>query len=321
MINQKTVFILGAGSSYPYGYPLGEQLRIEICERFPMDYQNWLENAPKIPELRRSEEEIKLMVQFAHDFVQKFDDSHTKSIDLFLAGNKDFERLGKLAIIFRILFAEHDSDFGHRSKIPDQDWYFWLFNQMRNEIVKQEDYSRFCENTISFVTFNYDRSLEHFLFTSLNNSFNAISYEEITKQMNAIKIVHVFRPIAPLEWQDRQRGIEYKRPINSIFVEALAQHLKIIYDESESPELKEAQGLIQEADRIFFLGFGYAPENVSILKLSEILNKQRIYGTALGLTNRERVEIESRLRSMTNGAKGSVVIADTDCLMLLRTYL
>ena len=31
MITKKTVLILGAGASQPYGYPLGEELRRRIC--------------------------------------------------------------------------------------------------------------------------------------------------------------------------------------------------------------------------------------------------------------------------------------------------
>ncbi len=37
MIEQETVFILGAGASFPYGYPNGDELRKSIIELIDFD--------------------------------------------------------------------------------------------------------------------------------------------------------------------------------------------------------------------------------------------------------------------------------------------
>ena len=42
MIKTKTVFILGAGASCPYGFPLGTELRQEICQYYSADISNYL---------------------------------------------------------------------------------------------------------------------------------------------------------------------------------------------------------------------------------------------------------------------------------------
>ncbi|KTC84243.1 MULTISPECIES: hypothetical protein [Legionella] len=37
MFKQNTVFVLGAGASYPYGFPLGKDLMIEIIQNIEND--------------------------------------------------------------------------------------------------------------------------------------------------------------------------------------------------------------------------------------------------------------------------------------------
>ena len=43
MIGDETVFILGAGASAPYGYPIGGGLRDDICLNFKSDMSALLE--------------------------------------------------------------------------------------------------------------------------------------------------------------------------------------------------------------------------------------------------------------------------------------
>lgn len=320
MIKTKTVFILGAGASWPYGYPLGEELGEEICSNFVHDCKSWGQAIGRQPAPVDSD------LRVVQEFVKKFDRSHTESIDLFLARNPEFRRLGKLAIIFRILAAEGESNFGRHCQHQDLDWYIWLFKELTNELLKKNDYGRFHENNVAFITFNYDRSLEFFLYTSLVNSFNRIEPEKIIEQLNQIRIIHVFGQVAPLEWQDAQRGLHYKRPLHLINVDALIEGLRIVYEESENLELVEVQQLISGADWVFFLGFGYAKENLDILGIPEVLNRnQHIYGTALGFTQREINNVRSILQgtadSDSKGGAVNVNIENLDCRALLRKYL
>jgi hypothetical protein len=106
--------------------------------------------------------------------------------------------------------------------------------------------------------------------------------------------------------------------------------LKTLHEEKQNPELDEAKKLIAEAKRVFFLGFGYAPENMNILGLSEIIAlDSSIYGTGLGLEQKEIGKIESGIWSGLKpdpilGSKRSsysVEIKDMDCLKLLENYL
>ncbi len=76
--------------------------------------------------------------------------------------------------------------------------------------------------------------------------------------------------------------------------------------------MEEARKLIGEAQDIFFPGFGYAKENLELLKIPERLNAlQYICGTAFGSTTKEIQDIKTILKLDTQ-------IEPWDCLMLLR---
>lgn len=311
MIKEKTVFIIGAGASRPYGYPVGKELREEICSSFVGNSKDFFEAQGCRPS------EVRIQLGRAETFVEKFHNSSIKSIDLFLARNPEFMLMGKWAIIFRIFAAEKHSTFREQMPNRNQDWYSYLFARLTDELIRKEDYVHFGENNVSFITFNYDRSLEYFLHESLFNSFNGIGGGKIQEQINKLRVIHVFGQIAGLDWQELESRIEYRRDINRIDIQRLADKLRIIYEEEENPDLEEPRKLISEAKRVFFLGFGYAKENCEVLKIPEVLNAEpRIYGTALGFTTKETQSIRAIFH------QHSIVHVDNrDSLALLREYL
>jgi len=318
MIEKKTVLILGAGASCPYGYPTGRELRQQICSQFVDDITAYF--------TAQGEHERRIFTH-THKYQAKglaeiFRKSSTKSIDLFLARNPEFKLMGKWAIIFRILAAEKTSLFRESMRNSGQDWYSYLLQRLTDDLVNKEDYKQLGNNNISFVTFNYDRSLEHFLYESLLNSFSGIDEMKIVKQLDKIKIIHVFGQIAGLDWQEMPSRIEYRRETRYIDIKGLFDNMKIIYEESDNPALKEAHKSISEAERIFLLGFGYARENLETLKVPQILNKkQQIYGTALNFTKREIESVKSIFPQSSPPYAPTVYIEDLDCLMLLREFL
>lgn len=322
MITEPTVFVLGAGASAPYRYPTGKKLKEEIFVNFLNDFdhvfpaecivESW--KAPKSVGRRE-----------VPRFLERFAGSHVPSIDLFLAGHPDdlwLNRLGRLAIILRILTAENE----HSMKGAKEDWCEFLLGKLRGGLITPDDFkSRFCENNVTIITFNYDRFLEQFLFDGLQKSFGGIEPGTVKEQLDHIKIVHVFGQIASLPWQMEQSGvgIEYGRIIREVNVLLLSENLRIIYDGYQNPELEKARTKIAEATRIFFLGFGYAGENLKVLGLPKVKkeNATRIWGTARGATKKQCDDNERQVGAYT-GIFRSLVKLDSkcDCLRLLREY-
>jgi hypothetical protein len=314
---QNVVFVLGAGASCPYGFPSGKELRQQIIGHHVTDCHNYL-SAVKGPHPLMAGH-----LDRAKQFVDAFRKSSTKSIDLFLARNPEFSKDGRRAIVFRILAAEQASGFREKTEKRTQDWYTWLFEQMTDELVRKDDYSRFSENDVSIITFNYDRSLEHFLYDSLSNSFKSIAAVKLIEQLDHVRICHVFRQVGPLEWQGQPNGVPYRVDVNQVGIDTLADNIRIVYDEGDNPKLKEAHALLSKAHRVFFLGFGYADENLDALGIPTVLAKvPLVSGTAFGFTKKEIDGVKSRLRAGgSSGDKQTVVIEDRDCLALLRESL
>jgi len=84
-------------------------------------------------------------------------------------------------------------------------------------------------------------------------------------------------------------------------------------------DLDNAKQKISDARRIFFLGFGYAEENLEILNIPKLFNKeQEVYGTALGKTKKEISGIKSGMQLQKDYG---LFITEMNCYNLLREFL
>jgi hypothetical protein len=330
MIEKRTVFILGAGASCPYGFPTARGLRGKIIREFMRVYEHLLNEREKldIPGINDGYPSL----SEAKRFVTCFDVSSTESIDLFLSRHSQFEKIGKIAIALTILDAEHSSQFRERVK-TNEDWYFLLFNRLTRELAGKDGCQEFGKNSVAFVTFNYDRSLEYFLFNSLLHAFEGADSLKIEEQILRVPIIHVYGQIAPVKLHDsnEQRLLKYGRDIDRFAAVNFLNNIDYLYvvrEERTNPELEKAHEQIAKAERIFFLGFGYAEENLEALGLPDTLHAEHlIYGTALHHTEREINHIQSFFAQglAEKGRQGftetQVKICDWDCVHLLREFL
>jgi hypothetical protein len=320
MIRTNTVFILGAGASKPYGYPTAAELRTNICNDFPGMIKNLsFAPAPVSASIRKAR-----MIHEAELLADKFKKSSTPSIDLFLARNPEYSDIGRSAIVTCILKKEKASHFREDmdDKYISQDWYSYIFHKMTEELIEPGSFEQFKENRVTFITFNYDRSLEFFLHQSLSNSFGRAPGKEIVAQLNEIPILHVYGSVDRLPWQGD--GSDYSANYSSLEVERMSKNINIVYEGSAN-DLR-IRSAIEKSEQIFFLGFGYATENLKVLGIQKRLSRvQRIHGTALGSTGKERTVIEDRLRAWFAEPPQTllyhVIIKGCNCLQLLREHL
>ena len=137
---------------------------------------------------------------------------------------------------------------------------------------------------MSFITFNYDRSLEQFLFEAIRCHFGKTP-EECVKKMDNFPIIHIYGQIGLLPWQD-QSGTEYSPKIDVVHRLRLAiESIKLINDERSietSEEFQKAYQLIREAEQIFILGFGFDETNLERLQINLMKGKQ-VAITTLGI--------------------------------------
>lgn len=295
MINKKTVLILGAGASIPYGFPSGEGLVDLICGG---------DNDFKRLVAEGAEGACVSYLDVSH-FITALGEAEPESIDVFLGNKPEFEKVGKAAIAATLLPRECESELkskwrelrlkDEKSKLGGH-WYKYLSNLLQANTSFEE----FNENKLSIITFNYDRSLEHYLFTTLQASFHKKRPEECAEKLNSIKIVHIYGQLGYLPWQtndggdipfasgpqayDRESILRIRRAIQSI------KTMSEDFEKNDS-HIKLARQLLTEAVRIYFLGFGYHPVNLEILGIDSLGKDLNIKGTSLGLSFQRKVDL------------------------------
>ncbi len=265
MITKRTVFVLGAGASHPYGYPSGRELLQEIFGH--------LGNSHWISFLSQLGVQEKAITSFRSQLYL----SQQPSVDTFLEHRREFSDIGKLSIALALMTHEVEENLFGFSK-REVGFYHYLFTQLNT------GWEEFGNNQLSIITFNYDRSLEHYLFTALKNTYARPSYDKAqpdefnAQPLSKIPIIHVHGSLGPLPWQE-----EGGRPYSELlrFSEAPLQAAKdvetaskgiLIVSEAEhsTAEFNRAFDCLKSAERIYFLGFGYHIPNLVKLGLGKL---------------------------------------------------
>jgi len=286
MIKKNTLFILGAGASVPYGYPTGQELRKLLFKRSSTRLEqskmfDGVDVGHYLTETKR----------FSYDF-EKASDS---MIDYFLATRPDHSKIGKIAIYNELLFCENNHGLRESSKDFSDDWMSLLYNEMTSGINDQDKYKDFTQkNNVSFITFNYDRGLEYFFWESLKHKYD-LTDEASNELVAGLNIHHVFGRLPPFEHIHGTRTFPYQgfggefRPNHHDAIDCI----RTLHERDNVDENKISQ-LIKDAERIFFLGFGFAEENLALLNFENNINKKTpIFGTCFKLSDR-RIDILRR---------------------------
>lgn len=325
---EPTIFILGAGASLPYGLPSGRELRERILHST---------SGKKFDHYLRAG----FTEQDTRKFGTAFGQSRSQSIDVFLGheSNEVFSEIGKFAITSEIAKSENnDALMGTVSyregkwapnkayESNSEGWYDIFWNKL--------DQTNFHLNgKYVFITFNYDRTLEHYLYQAYEgmNSEKKYSPAEIREKISHIKIIHVHGKIGDLPWQvdPHMKHLEFGETDPEKLRKA-SKNIKIISELNGDDEgFEEARGLIRNYDdaRIFFLGFGFHPLNLARLGLApripidskgnviqSVLSNHRLFSTTKNLTKNKVSEIKEML------GRGFADEAYESCYRLINEY-
>lgn len=285
MFEKSTLFILGAGASAPYDYPTGDRLRKSIVTSLweVLSNTTYDQEKPLLPD--------KAVIK---NFCDSLDKSDDLLIDYFLetCNNSEFVRIGKIAILKFILQAELESSVKRNVEFAEDDWFPVLFGKITEGVKCVEDLAL---NRVNFITFNYDRLLEHRLVSAVKHKFG-VSWEESYRAFENIQIIHVFGRLPDLFFENNN-GYQYGK---NILLHQLVEHLdeiKTIHERS-SINTSNISGLISGADSIYFLGFGYNEENLNLLNIKSNLCKEtNIYGTAYRINETKINSIKHKIWS------------------------
>ena len=278
MIKRRTVLVLGAGASAPYGFPCARDLRDKIISGLSKEIA----------------QPFQLLVAAGFDaqHVTNFRDALQKSgqasVDVFLEHRSEFLPVGKTAIAAALIPYEDEAKLWG----GDQNWYEYLWQRLGPSLLDDV-----AQSQLSVITFNYDRSLEHFLFSALRESHNLGTDYAARYLREIIRIVHVHGQLGPLPWADtgfgNGRSYQPHDPANlKDAAVAAAKGIRIVHESAkDDPQYVQARQLLAQAEIVIFLGFGYLRENVERLAIRSLSPNIALIGTAYGLMEGERAEV------------------------------
>ena len=268
MINVDTVFVLGAGASEPFGLPLGVGLYRNVIDHFGRNGDN---RKLLLDTTSHSENHLET-------FLNALQRSGLTSVDAFLERRyEEFLDIGKAAMAIQLMLLEQE---GLLWRIPN--WMLYLYGRMGSE-----SFDDFSGNDVSFVTFNYDRSLEHFLCTSLANSYGR-SIEDSAKEIKQIPIIHLHGRLGYLPWENENGRAYGDKTIDQRIVDLCVREMRVVHEDitDRDADFAEAKRLLKGAKRVYLMGFGFGSKNVERIDLPS-LAPEIFYGTAYGLTDAE----------------------------------
>jgi hypothetical protein len=297
-----TCFVLGAGASVPYGYPLGNDLAEKII-RLGLDGSTpwprfW---APTPPILEQTRAWAKKMAERFRSYRMK---TPNGTIDAFLhheypnaelrqiSGDPEWEEYSHAKMLAaEVLLAAEKIDLAIG---PRPECGYRLFY----ELLVRMDQSAWPR----IITFNYDRSLEYWL--SWYRARDAGCTPTVARGWFApLQIHHVYQLLAKLpdgqshdkfspeygQWENLNTG-------DSPFWKG--REKMVMLRDPHANKLTEGYEMCQlwlrEADRLIVLGFGYDEVNCKRIGLVQPLRNKEVFSTAFG--ENDAALISERLR-------------------------
>jgi hypothetical protein len=313
MLSGPTVLVLGAGSSVDFSMPVGSELaadiaqRLDLRARYPGDgYRSFVQAGQKL---------ASVLPAFS-------------SIDdcLYTHGEDDKVRLmGKMAIARIIAERENQSWLGNlwgsnaeREIALGRMWGGWaqrLVRILATGLRAAERDQLF--QSLTLVTFNYDRCAETAFFHAVRRTFDVAS-DEAARIMSRLQVVRPYGGLGQLPWAGRE-GEQFGNPAPDLF--ALANQIRVYTDEEgERPDLEALQGKLQTAKNVVLLGFGFHPLNMRLLTIGrEDGSTPNVFATAVNEPSPRRTEITRRVREAFSIAP-TLAYSEIDCTRLIAQY-
>ena len=184
-----TTLVLGAGASQPYGLLTGQQLNHRITSDLAKQPEAGKED-PLYVRLHKCGYDHKTI----QTFTTRLENLEAESIDDFIEAHADLRDIACTAIA--AVLAPREAPGSLRPS--GNHWYRLLFNQLRTGGTYDSSWLR-------VLTFNYDRSLEQFLFKTLVDGMGWSEDKAAVQILNG-RFLHLHGQLAHLPWSGHQDG-------------------------------------------------------------------------------------------------------------------
>jgi hypothetical protein len=326
MFKAKTVVVLGAGASWHYGYPTGEELvKLVINKaRTARDYFSSYSSNSGAPLVNRpcivsgndpaiaNDDHSGLLKQWTtainkcQDLIERLVATDPLVIDYFIDENRHLEDIAKLCVAWVILEREFVSlhyggnenrreiarDPWRPAPLENDNWYRFLLHKLTAGCPNGE---ALLSNKVTFVTFNYDVSLEIALYRGLGHLAKFSPYAEkfICEDERIIHVYGRLRKDPPwqlidINWEAfgsvsvagpgkaQTSPPKFWSDVSALLDHAYeaSQGLQTIAPEKAVSEggpvpdhIEKARKAIAQAECVYILGYGFDPLNSKLLNL------------------------------------------------------
>ena len=252
------------------------------------------------------------------------------SIDALLEQHNNDQNVllcGKLAIVHFICQAEAKSTLRLTPRVEgdlplqgQESRLYKLATQITSGVPRSQ--AERCLDDLTVVSFNYDRSLEHFLPYAFVMAFGMTLQEAQRLIAAKLKVLRPYGAVGRLPWQpgdmpDCEWGTE--NPWN---IHNLAGQIKTLSEQQNNRQLIMAlQNAVASAKRLVLLGFGFQPQNIDLLFDRGLSHQPEVLMTLYDMapTNRNAV-IKTVKRKTGLERDDQLMVMTARCYEMMRDY-
>src|ERR1700730_14244962 len=177
MFAKPTVFVIGAGASAEFGLPIGSVLKERVAKAlaFTFDFGVLQAGDQRIFKLLRprDHQELQTFIEAGVELSGAMDTFYSVDEALhFFSAKPEVVQLGKITIANEILKAErksllYDRDLPQNAMVEkcNGTWAAAVLSMALSTLKKEQTKTAFQNVTV--INFNYDRTLEHYLYVAL----------------------------------------------------------------------------------------------------------------------------------------------------------
>lgn len=336
MIRTKTTFVVGAGAGCELQMPSGPELINRIAQSLDFErYGAELQTRDSV-----------LLMQYLGKAASRMPNGEAAmnaaalrlrtaaklggSIDSILEQHSNDQAVmtcGKLAIVHFISQAESKSTLRLTPRaegdLPIQGTETWLYQLARliTSGVPRMQAER-CLDDFSIISFNYDRSIEHFLPHAFVMAFGMNLQEAQRLIAGKLKVLRPYGAIGRLPWQtgegpDLEWGTE--NPWN---IHNLAQQIFTLSERQTNRNLIMAlHNAVASAKRLVLLGFGFQPQNIDLLFDRGLSHQPEVLMTLFEMAATNRNAVIKTIKRKAGLDKDELLsVMTARCYELMRDY-
>ncbi|MCJ7678114.1 MAG: hypothetical protein MUO35_10385 [Anaerolineales bacterium] len=261
----------------PYSFPTGRELLLLTCEML----------SGGNPELLSLFRQLEIPSEVPGSFAVLLKQSFQPSVDAFVENRPEFLQIGKAAIAAALIPHENQRRLEHRK--AEMQWYEYLFHQLGPTVADFES------SNLTVVTYNYDRSLEYFLYNALARAFG-LDAQRTDILYSRVPIIHLHGQLGtPHFISSEGRTYSPTLDLESLRIAVSSIHIPQAEKVDQTP-FELASDAINEAEVLCFLGFAYLPQNVRRLRIHMVEGRE-IYGCTYHLPRNDVARAQRNIPS------------------------